>query len=177
MTEQSMYEELKELLLKKEVSKDELVNIKNKIAKKHGVKKSPTDIEIRLHIPEIKLRTKPIRTGSGVAVIATMTAPFSCPHGVCIYCPGGPDSAFGTVPQSYTGKERSTLRAIRNLYDPYLIVMNRLEQYVVMDHFPDKVEQIIMGGTFLSFPEVYRENYVKYSFKAMNDFGNMFYDV
>ncbi len=180
-----MYEELKEILLNnenkkskenKEIKKEELVNLKNKMAKKHGVKKAPTDIEISLNIPGLKLKTKPMRTGSGVAVIATMTAPFACPHGKCTYCPGGPNSAFGTVPQSYTGKEPSTMRAIRNKYDSYLIVINRLEQYIVMQHFPDKVEQIIMGGTFLSFPEVYREGYVKYSFKAMNDFGDLFYD-
>ena len=139
MTEQSMYEELKILLLDKNktISKDELVNLKNKLAKKHGVKKAPTDIEISLRIPEANVKTKPMRTGSGVAVIATMTAPFACPHGTCTYCPGGPNSAFGTVPQSYTGKEPSTMRAIRNRYDPYLIVMNRLEQYIVMQHFPD----------------------------------------
>jgi len=171
-----MYEELKEILLKKNVKKEDLVNLKNKLAKKHGVKKAPTDIEVSLRVPEANLKTKPMRTGSGVAVIATMTAPFPCPHGKCVYCPGGPNSAFGTVPQSYTGKEPSTMRAIRNKYDPYLIVMNRLEQYIVMQHFPDKVEQIIMGGTFLSFPEVYRDSYIKYSFKAMNDFGDLFYN-
>ncbi len=176
MSEQTMYDELKEILLDKEVKKEDLVNIKNRMAKKHGVKKAPTDIEVGLQIPGLKLKTKPMRTGSGVAVIATMTAPFACPHGTCTYCPGGPNSAFGTVPQSYTGKEPSTMRAIRNRYDPYLIVMNRLEQYVVMQHIPEKVEQIIMGGTFLSFPEVYRDRYIKYSYKAMNDFGKLFYD-
>src|SRR3989344_5115422 len=164
MSEQTMYEELKEILLKKNVKKEDLVNLKNKLAKKHGVKKAPTDIEVSLRVPEANLKTKPMRTGSGVAVIATMTAPFPCPHGKCVYCPGGPNSAFGTVPESYTGKEPSTMRAIRNKYDPYLIVMNRLEQYIVMDHNPNKVEQIVMGGTFLSFPEEYREKYMKYSF-------------
>ncbi len=176
MSESLMYEELEKELKENNLSKSQLSSLKNRLCKKYKVKKAPTDIQILLNTKGIKLRTKPIRTGSGVAVIATMTSPFPCPHGRCTYCPGGIESHFGTVPQSYTGKEPSTLRAIRNNYDPYLIVMNRLEHYIVMDHNPSKVEQIVMGGTFLSFPEEYRDEYMKFSFKAMNDFSELFYD-
>src|SRR3989338_2901150 len=71
------------------------------------------------------LSLKPVRTISGVAPIALMSEPYPCQHtlkgiGPCTYCPGGPGSPFGDVPQSYTGKEPSTRRAIRNNYDPYL---------------------------------------------------------
>ena len=85
-----------------------------------------------------------MRTQSGVAPVAIMTKPHSCPHGSCLFCPGGPKSEFGNVPQSYTGTEPATRRAIRNHYDPYLQIFNRLEQYVVLGHNPEKVELIIM---------------------------------
>jgi len=127
------------------------------------------------------LSLKPVRTISGVAPIALMSEPYPCPHtmkgiGPCTYCPGGPGSVFGDVPQSYTGKEPSTRRAIRNNYDPYLIVFNRLEHYVAMGKVPDKAEIIIQGGTFTFFPRAYQEYFVKYALKAMNDFSKLFFD-
>ncbi|HII72768.1 TPA: tRNA uridine(34) 5-carboxymethylaminomethyl modification radical SAM/GNAT enzyme Elp3 [Candidatus Woesearchaeota archaeon] len=118
--------------------------------------------------------TKPTRTISGVAVVAIMTKPHKCPHGKCDICPGGVGSEFGDVPQSYTGKEPATLRALRNDFDPYLQVMNRLEQYVVTGHAPDKAELIIMGGTFPSMSKEYQKDFVMYALKAMNDFGRFF---
>src|SRR3989344_2804181 len=63
------------------------------------------------------LTSKPIRTLSGVAPIAVMTKPIACKHGKCTFCPGGPNSYFGDVAQSYTGNEPTTMRAIRNFYD------------------------------------------------------------
>ena len=127
------------------------------------------------------LSLKPVRTISGVAPIALMSEPYPCPHsmkgiGPCTYCPGGPGSVFGNVPQSYTGKEPSTRRAIRNDYDPYLIVFNRIEHYVAMGKVPDKAELIIQGGTFTFFPRQYQEYFVKYALKAMNDFSKLFFD-
>ncbi len=123
---------------------------------------------------------KPMRTISGVSPIALMTDPYPCPHtmkkiGPCTYCPGGPGSPFGDVPQSYTGEEPSTRRSARNNYDPYIGVFNRLEHYLAMNHSPEKVEIILQGGTFPFFPKLYQEYFVKYVFKAMNDFGRVFY--
>ena len=80
-----------------------------------------------------------------------------CPHGTCFYCPGGPGSEFGDVPQSYTGNEPSTMRSIRNHYDPYLIIFNRLEQFVILHQNPEKTEIIIQGGTFLSLDKKYKQ--------------------
>src|SRR5436190_4250051 len=71
------------------------------------------------------LRTKPSRSRSGVAVVAVMSSPAACPHGKCIFCPGGPEV---DAPQSYTGFEPSTLRARRHGYDPGAIVRGRLAQ-------------------------------------------------
>ena len=67
------------------------------------------------------------------------------------------------------------MRGIRNNYDAYLQVMNRLEQYIALGQNRDKVELIIMGGTFPSFSKEYKEGFVKDALQAMNDFGKMFY--
>jgi len=123
-----------------------------------------------------KLLTKPIRTISGVSPVAIMTAPSKCPHGKCTFCPGGINSPWGNVPQSYTGHEPATMRGLRNNFDPYLQIFNRLEQYVLLGHNFEKIELIIMGGTFPSFPLDYQEEFIKYSFKALNDFSNHFFD-
>jgi elongator complex protein 3 len=164
------------------LDKEKLSKLKVKLCKKHKLRKIPTDIEILLNskikdISKVKkyLLTKPVRSISGVAPIAVMTKPFLCPHGKCSYCPGGINSVFGNVPQSYTGKEPATRRAIRNKYDAYLQVMNRLEQFIVSGHNPEKIELIVMGGTFPSFPMKYQEEFIKDSFKAMNDFSYLFY--
>lgn len=162
-------------------SKDQISRKKVKLAGKHGMKKVPTDIEIYLNLDhpgryEKLLVTKPTRTISGVAVVALMTEPHVCPHGSCIYCPGGPESDFGDVPKSYTGREPSTMRGFRNKFDAYLEVMNRLEQYVVIGQNPEKVEIIVMGGTFSFFPEDYQKGFVRDAFRAMNDFSDMFYE-
>ena len=65
-----------------------------------------------------RLRAKPVRTASGIAVVAVMSKPHRCPHiattgNICVYCPGGPDSDFEYSTQSYTGYEPTSMRAIR----------------------------------------------------------------
>ena len=182
MESTNFYSEIIEWIKSSKPNKTQLAKHKKDLCKKYHIKEIPTDITIYLHasssdakIIRTCLQTKPMRTGSGVTVIATMTKPINCPHGSCIYCPGGLNSEFGDVPKSYTGFEPSTMRGIRNDYDPYRIVFNRLEQYIVIGQNPDKVDQIIMGGTFTSFPKEYQKEYVYYSFKAYNDFSKEFY--
>lgn len=193
---ESFYRELKKELKKKRITKAELSKLKVVLCRKHKLKRIPTDIEILLSIDDRvidsklakQLQTKPSRTGSGVAVVAIMTRPFECPHakkgagkgsgkgvGPCSYCPGGVNSVFGSVPQSYTGKEPATMRGIRNKYDAYLQVFNRLEQYVCLGHDFEKMELIIMGGTFPSYPDDYRKEFVTDALKAMNDFSDYFF--
>ena len=180
--QKGFFDEIIEYVKEQKPSKDKLAKEKVRICSKYKLNKIPTDIDVLLHAKKSDLtflkkylQTKPTRTISGVAVIAIMTKPFKCPHGKCFMCPGGVESAFGDVPQSYTGKEPATLRAIRNNYDSYLQVFNRLEQYVVLGQNPEKVELILMGGTFPSFPKDYQEEFVIYAFKAMNDFSKLFY--
>ncbi len=176
MNKQEFFSELITTAKEKNLSKEDAAKLKLKLCKKYNIKEVPTDIQLLLSQQKhTKLITKPIRTQSGVAVIALMTAPFACKHGRCIFCPGGPGSVFGDVPQSYTGREPSTMRGIRNDYDPYLIAFNRLEQYVATGHNHDKVEMIVMGGTFPSFDLGYQEDFITYAFKGLNDFSDFFY--
>ncbi len=119
-----------------------------------------------LHI----LQKKPTRTLSGVAVVAAMTSPHECPHGRCRYCPGGPDME---VPQSYTGKEPATRRAIQYGFDPYLQTTMRLTQLKSIGHPVDKAELIVMGGTLTARCVDYQDWFVKECVRAMNEFqGN-----
>lgn len=179
---QAFYKEIIEILKKRKLNKQELTRLKIKLCNKYKIKKIPTDIKILTHASKndlkrlrTKLLIKPSRTISGVAVVAIMTKPIKCPHGKCVYCPGGPQSFFGDVPQSYTGKEPASMRAVRAKYDPYFQVFNRLEQYIVLGHNPEKVEMIVMGGTFPSFSKRYQNEFVGYAFKGMNDFSKKFY--
>lgn len=164
-----------ELRANYDLSPRDFMKLKTRLCRKYKVSKIPTNIEIFLHSDDTNaLVTKPTRSLSGVCVVAVMSKPYPCPHGKCSICPGGPDSFFGDVPQSYTGKEPATRRAIRNEYDGYLQVMNRLEQYVVTGHVPEKIELIVMGGTFPSFPKAYRDTFIRDCLMAMNDFSSKF---
>jgi elongator complex protein 3 len=182
MSIKDYYKEIIETIKEKKPGKQELSKLKIRLCTKHKVREIPTDIEILLNaspadISKLKkfLQTKPTRSISGVAVVAVMSKPFACPHGKCIMCPGGPDSVFGDIPQSYTGREPATMRGLRAKFDPYMQVFNRLEQYIVSGHSPEKIELIIMGGTFPSFPKKYQKEFVMLCFKAMNDFSRLFF--
>jgi elongator complex protein 3 len=112
------------------------------------------------------LQAKPVRSASGIAVVAVMCKPHRCPHitmtgNICVYCPGGPDSDFEYSTQSYTGYEPTSMRAIRARYSPYLQTRNRVDQLARLGHSTDKVEFIIMGGTFMSLPEDYRDFFIR----------------
>jgi len=107
------------------------------------------------------------RVASGVAVVAVMTKPYPCPHGRCIYCPGG-----GELPQSYVDASPVVVRAEKVGYDPYKQVQMRLKQIEAMGFKPSKIELIIMGGTFTATPLSYQEWFVKSCFDAMNDYPN-----
>lgn len=111
------------------------------------------------------LMKKPTRTISGVAIVAVMCHPHKCPHGRCKYCP---ESSI--APPSYTGEEPAALRARMFEFHPYIQTFNRLYQLRNIGHNIDKVELIIMGGTFASRPLDYQEWFVTQCLRAMNDF-------
>lgn len=173
--EKAFYSDIAQFITSEQPDKRKLAQKKYELCKKHSLKKVPTDIQIVMNT-QVKYPSKPIRSASGVHVVAIMSKPHRCPHGVCTYCPGGIKSPFGDVPQSYTGKEPSTMRGIRNFYDAYAQVFNRLEQYCIIDQIPQKIELIIMGGTFLSLDKEYVESFIGGAYKAMNDFSDMFFD-
>src|SRR3989344_738493 len=168
-------------------SSKNIQGLKSEMARIFHLPKLPSTIDLlsRLDHEQRKLflsylQHKPTRTISGVAPLAVMTKPIDCPHvhrvgGPCSYCPGGPKSFFGDVPQSYTGNEPASMRGKRADYDPYLQAFNRLEQYVAMGYTPQKIEVIIMGGTFPASSRVYQDEFVMYLFKALNDFSSLFF--
>ena len=152
--------------------RDELQNFKLKLCKKYGLEQVPMNSEILANVlPEDRklltpyLIKKPMRTMSGVAVVAVMSSPFDCPHGKCAYCPGG---VANNSPQSYTGKEPAARRAGRNDFDPYRQVMDRITQLTEIGHQTDKIDLIIMGGTFTCRDPEYQEWFVRRCFDAMN---------
>ena len=112
------------------------------------------------------LKKKPTRTKSGVAIVAVMCHPHKCPHGRCLYCPES-----DIAPPSYTGEEPAALRGRMFEYHPYVQCFNRLVQLKKIGHPIDKVELIIMGGTFHSRDLCYQEWFVSQCLKAMTDFG------
>ena len=93
---------------------------------------------------------KPVKTASGVAVIALMAKPYACPHGRCTYCPGGIEY---NSPNSYTGNEPSTTSAIESGYDPKKQILSKIAKLVAYGHDISKIEIVIVGGTFLFMPE------------------------
>lgn len=154
--------------------KNEQINVTRIIreeATKHRLSTIPRVCDVISYIPPeyqslvAQLRVKPVRTASGVAVVAVMCKPHRCPHialtgNICVYCPGGPDSSFEYSTQSYTGYEPTSMRAIRARYDPFEQARDRLKQLRGLGHSTDKVEYIIMGGTFMSLPDSYRDEFI-----------------
>src|SRR3989344_2552985 len=178
-----MYEELVQQLPSIRTP-EEFDRLKHQYSKHHALTKVPRNIDILFHLDRATalhykelLLTKPTRTISGVAPLALMTHPFNCPvQAQCTFCPGGPGSVYGDTPKSYPGGSPAHLRAMRNDYDSYLQVFNRLEHYALLGQDFSKVELIIMGGTFISYPKSYRDEFVTYALKGMNDFSEMFFE-
>lgn len=155
--------------------KDVKAEIK-KICAKYSLERMPRNYEILskvngsdfVKLQKVLLR-KPVKTASGVAVIALMPKPYACPHGRCTYCPGGIE--FNT-PNSYTGKEPSTITAIENKYDAKKQILTKLEKLIASGHESSKLELVIVGGTFLFMPEDYQVNFIKSCYDALNGFDS-----
>ncbi len=110
------------------------------------------------------LTTKRMRSLSGVSIITVLTKNYPCP-GRCIYCPQEKD-----VPKSYLSNEPAVMRAIKNEYDPARQVLSRIDSLKKQGHPADKIELIVIGGTFSCLPHDYQENYIKSCLDAMNGF-------
>lgn len=162
-----------DLLKQKGLTQRSAEKIVRGVCRMHGSTGIPTNVQIlQACVDEEKkilkriLLMKPVRSISGVTVITVVTKPVPCAWGACVYCPKGNDA-----PQSYTGLEPAIQRAIRNTYDPYLQVRDRLNQYALMGHLSqngNKCELIILGGTFLALDGDYKEWFVKRIFDGLN---------
>jgi len=170
------HEEIIALIRSKKIqTKEDLHKAKVILCKKYHLHAVPRDSEILAQLPNdlsensgvsSLLRKKSMRTISGVAVVAAMTAPEGCPHGRCVPCPGGPEQG---TPQSYTGYEPAAMRACCNNFDPYLQVQSRREQLQAIGHATDKIDLIIMGGTLTARIPEYQAWFVKRCYDALNE--------
>uniref|UniRef100_A0A8C3T9C9 Elongator complex protein 3 n=1 Tax=Chelydra serpentina TaxID=8475 RepID=A0A8C3T9C9_CHESE len=161
---------IKQLIEAHEQGRDVNLNkVKTKTSAKYGLSAQPRLVDIIAAVPPQyrkvlvpKLKAKPIRTASGIAVVAVMCKPHRCPHinftgNICVYCPGGPDSDFEYSTQSYTGYEVLPLRVMLQRH----ILSTRDRMLKQLGHSVDKVEFIVMGGTFMALPEDYRDYFIR----------------
>ncbi len=134
--------------------------ITNKTNKKGTIQK-----RVNLKVPttqKMSYLRKPVKTISGVAPLAVMLPPRKCDHGACLYCPSL------NAPQSYTPKSPAVLRAASLDYDPVRQVKTRLKMFEGMRHPTDKIELIIMGGTFLQYDSKFQYDSIKKCYDAFN---------
>lgn len=106
---------------------------------------------------------KPVRSVSGVTPLTVVLKPRKCDHGTCIFCPGG-----DYVPQSYTNKSPAIMRALTFNFDSYEQVKSRLNALIAMGHPTDKIEIIVLGGTFLQYDIKYQYDFIKACYDALN---------
>ena len=109
-----------------------------------------------------RIRMKPVRTLSGVTTVTVLTKPYPCP-GQCIFCP---DDA--RMPKSYLPDEPGARRGLEHNYDPYSQVASRIRALEDVGHPTDKIELLILGGTWDCYPKSYQEEFVRRCFDAMN---------
>ncbi len=110
------------------------------------------------------LQMKPTRSQAGVSVVTVLTKPYPCP-GQCIFCP-----TDVRMPKSYLHDEPGAMRAERHAFDPYAQTRSRIEALESIGHPADKIELLILGGTWSSYRRDYQEWFVRRCLDAMNEF-------
>ena len=153
-------------------SRHQLEQAKKEVAKRYHLDKFLTSSRVYLALsPEERagrkeiFRVHPRRSASGIVIVTVFTSPASCPHGTCVYCPGGP--SMGT-PQSYV-PDGPSMRGARGVgFDPYLQAQKMLKKYLDRGHEASKVELMVEGGTFLAMPREYQEWFIKGAFDGLN---------
>lgn len=159
-----------ELQLRSNLSLNDIYKIIRSNSSKFDLSTVPKNEDILYYLPKSHpykeiLLVKPSKTASGIAVIPIMPLPYECPHGKCIYCPGGVEY---NTPMSYIGTEPVTRIAQFVNFDPYLQVKSKLEQLHRRGHNTSKIELVVVGGTFPFMPESYQRNFAKSCFDALN---------
>ena len=114
--------------------------------------------------PEVRtiLQMKPTRSQAGVTVVTVLTKPYPCP-GECIFCP-----TDVRMPKSYLHDEPGAQRAERHGFDPFAQTAARIRALEQIGHPAEKIELLILGGTWSSYKRSYQEWFVKRCFDAMN---------
>jgi elongator complex protein 3 len=118
-----------------------------------------------------RIRMKPMRTLSGVTTVTVLTKPYPCP-GKCIFCP-----TDVRMPKSYLPDEPGAMRALEHQFDPYTQVASRIQALKNLGHPTDKIELLILGGTWSSYKRDYQEWFVKRCFDAMNEINEEQYQL
>ncbi|MBX3036009.1 MAG: tRNA uridine(34) 5-carboxymethylaminomethyl modification radical SAM/GNAT enzyme Elp3 [Anaerolineales bacterium] len=118
-----------------------------------------------------RIRMKPMRTLSGVTTVTVLTKPYPCP-GKCIFCP-----TDVRMPKSYLPDEPGAMRALEHQFDPYTQVASRIQALKNLGHPTDKIELLILGGTWSSYRRDYQEWFVKRCFDAMNEINEEKYKL
>ena len=155
-------------------SKESLEKLKKRAASSYSLNRYVSNSEILGAIAsedrtvfEELLRVHPRRSASGIVVVTAFSAPFACPHGTCVFCPGGPSQG---TPQSYLPDSPGMKTALAVGFDPYLQVRRSLAKYQANGHHIDKVETIVEGGTFIAVPHEYQTSFVKGVYDGLNGF-------
>lgn len=155
--------------------------VKKTVSKKLHLRRMPKNAAILAHATEEErkrlrplLRVKSTRTLSGVTVVAVMTGPLPCP-GKCVFCPGVESQPGAKVAKSYTGREPAAMRSIAHGYDPRRQVAARLRDLEAIGHVANKIELIVMGGTFLAAPADFRDQFVLGCYEGL--LGRRFTDL
>lgn len=160
---------------------DLFVDYKRDFARKYKMKDLPSNIALLKVYREmidkklIKknseleqfLRKRKIRSASGIVAIQVLTKPFRCP-GECIFCPNDP-----TMPKSYIKSEPWAMRALLNKFDPLKQVYNRLTSLTLAGHPTDKIEMIVLGGTWDVYPQKYKIDFIKWLYDVVNSFARL----
>ena len=120
------------------------------------------ELEADAHLLD-RIRMKPMRTLSGVTTVTVLTKPYPCP-GKCIFCP-----TDVRMPKSYLPDEPGAMRGLEHQFDPYAQVRSRMDQLMSLGHPTDKIELLILGGTWSSYRRDYQEWFIARCFDAMND--------
>jgi elongator complex protein 3 len=175
---------IKDLIKSKIKTLDDLARAKRRLAKKYKTSLfSNISLLKRYHelvkngkikplpLTELLLRTRPVRSLSGIVNISVLTKPYACP-GKCLYCP-----IEKGIPKSYVSGEPAVERAKALKYDPYLQVKKRIEMLENEGHPTDKIELRIVGGTWSYYPKKYQNWFIKRCFEACNERGSALLNI
>ncbi len=168
---------IKEAAEKKNLTDHEFNRIKRIHMRRLGIHGLPGNVKLlsvyqkMMKTKEIKrniqldliIKKRKIRTLSGIASITVLTRDWGCP-GKCTFCP-----TEKGMPKSYLSNEPAVMRAILNEFDPYMQIRTRLDSLKAQGHATDKIEVIVIGGTWSAIPHDYQEWYIKKIYEALND--------